>query len=308
MRRWKEERKGKLRSGWKMSLAQITPRASAQLACSLGHLTASVECHAKPFSQCCLPRAVSADSPVTGLQLFAELEWQLSHPSSWPGVYRFMLRSLLISEPVTERDKGPREVTHGDLSYLNLPRPSPQVPPVDQPTLSFPNQAWPSVTEGSHGSEHEIWSQAALGSTPRITESKGICIFAVERCCQTAKKAGPIYTLISSIRQCPFHTFSIFTNLFGKQNKKPSTTVLAFLSLASFPFFFFSLWISVNCLTMSSVHFKKFESSFHYLFVVTYYILWISTSIIYVKVLLPLLQWSLNFVVSVSQQLLPNPS
>ena len=160
-------------------------------------------------------------------------------PSSWPGVYRFMLRSLLISEPVTEKDKGPREVTHGDLSYLNLPRPSPQVSPVDQPTLSFPNQAWPSVTESNHGSEHEIWSQAALGSTPRITESKGICIFAVERCCQTAKKAEPIYTLTSGVRQCPFHTFSIFTNLFGKQNKKPSTTVLAFLSLVSFSFFFF---------------------------------------------------------------------
>ena len=110
-----------------MSLAQITLRASAQLACSLGHLTASMECHAKPFSQRCLPRAVGADSPVTGLQLFAELEWQLSHPSSWPRVYRFMLRSLLISEPVTEKDKGPREVTHGDLSDLNLPRPSPQI-------------------------------------------------------------------------------------------------------------------------------------------------------------------------------------
>lgn len=92
--------------------------------------------------------------------------------------------------------------------------------------------------ESNHGSEHEIWSQAALGSTPTITESKGICIFAVERCCQTAKKAEPIYTLTSGVRQCPFHTFSIFTNLFGKQNKKPSTTVLAFLSLVSFSFFF----------------------------------------------------------------------
>lgn len=78
----RKKRKGKLRSRWKMSLAQITLRASAQLACSLGHLTASMECHAKPFSQRCLPRAVGADSPVTGLQLFAELEWQLSHPSS----------------------------------------------------------------------------------------------------------------------------------------------------------------------------------------------------------------------------------
>lgn len=50
---------------------------------------------------------------------------------------------------------------------------------------------------------------------------------------------------------------------------------------------------------MSFVHFKKFESSFHYLFVVAYYILWISTSIVYIKVLFPLHQWSLDFVVSV---------
>lgn len=78
----KRERKAKRREGWKMSLAQIILRAATQLASSFGHLTPSTECHAKLLSQPCLPRVVRADSPVTRLQLFAELEQQPNHPSS----------------------------------------------------------------------------------------------------------------------------------------------------------------------------------------------------------------------------------
>ena len=73
------ERKGKLKLGCYLPKSLWGQLPSWLALC---HLTPSTNCHAKLPSQPCLPRAASADSPVTGLQLFAELEWQLSHHGS----------------------------------------------------------------------------------------------------------------------------------------------------------------------------------------------------------------------------------
>lgn len=136
-RKGKKGGKRKLRQGGECHLPK-SPSGQLPSWSALCHLTPSTERHAKPPSQPCLPRAAGADSPVTGLQLFAELEWQLSHHSSWPSVYWLVLGPLLISEPVTQEDKGRQRTRPRGSVLLKPPTAKSTSIPVDPLTLPFP--------------------------------------------------------------------------------------------------------------------------------------------------------------------------
>lgn len=203
-----------------MSLARITLRVATQLVCSLSHLTPSTVCHAKPPSQRCLPRVVGADSPVTGLQLFAELEWQPSHLSSWPRVYRFVPGSLLISEPVTQEDKGSKELTHSDLSCLNLPRPSPQVSPLISKLCPF-------QPKPDHHSQGVVMVQNTRSGVRRpwvpaqglLSQRVFTYLLLRDAAKLPSKKVGPIYSPTSSVRQYPSPSFLyLYQSVWKKQD------------------------------------------------------------------------------------------
>lgn len=151
-----------------------------------------------------------------------------------------MLRSLLISEPVTEKDKGPREVTHGDLSDLNLPRPSPQVPPL------LISQLCPSQTKPDHQSRRVVMVQNMRSGVRRpwvppqgLLSQRVFAYLLLRDAAKLLKRLGPY--ILSSVVEDSAH--SDFLHLYQSVWKTKQKTLyycacLSFISIFSFFFHF----------------------------------------------------------------------